>query len=137
MKKFVVMMIATFILAISLNLCSASIKDYYDNDPDYILMWAHQGSYSYLYLPSIDVQEYNPPHYQIAYDYISVNIKNEKEVWSRGIKRFNWSTKESFHLENGRWVVDNVSGDLAPAIRNRHAADTIFRAAYNMDFYGY
>ena len=137
MKKFVVMMIATFILAISLNLCSASIKDYYDNDPDYILMWAHQGSYSYLYVPSIDVQEYNPPHYQIGYDCVNFSENSVREIWRHSVKRFNWYTKESFHLENGHWVVDNVNSPPGPAIRNRHAANVVFRATYNMDFYDY
>ena len=124
---------------LSVNFCSAGIHDYYENHPDYRLFYSHQGYYSYLYVPSIDVQEYNPPHYQIGYKLINITEipgTNEKK-WRYDSKRYNWYTKETFHLENGYWVKDDVTSQTGMAERARYAADVVFRAAYGMNFYGY
>jgi len=134
MKK-ILSALAFVIFAGIFNFCSANR---YDNDPDYICMFSHQGYYNYLYLPSIDVQEYNPPHYQIGYKVVEFNDSSRKSVWRYDAKRYNWYTKESFHLENGYWVKDDVyNWAPGPARRARYAADVVFRAAYGMNFYGY
>ena len=62
MKKFLSSAILAFVVAFSANVSAANR---YDNDPDYYYVMSVQGPKTYLYLPSIDVQEYNPPHYQI------------------------------------------------------------------------
>ena len=123
---------------LSVNFCSAGLKDYYDNNSNYKILGGRQGYYSYIYLPSVHVQEYNPPHYQIGFNelYIDENAGTKKWIYN-GAKRYNWYTKESFHLENGYWVKDNVTSPPGPAQRARYAADALFRVAYGMDFYGY
>lgn len=135
MKKFVAVMIFAFVAAFSVNFCSAN---YYDDSPDYVYITTHQGTY-YLYLPSVDVQEYNPPHYQIAGDIVHVSGFNGKESWWNIVIRYNWYTKETFRLnDSNSWVKEDITGDnFAASRRKRNIADALFRAAYNMDFYGY
>ena len=131
-----------FVAAFSVSICLASVEDvmnYYNNDPDYIYITTHQGTF-YLYRPSIDVQEYNPPHYQIAGHVIHVNGFNGGISHWYPVIRYNWYTKETFHRnEYGNWEKDFIKGTygLGAGGRNRKFADVFFRAAYNMDFYGY
>ena len=125
------------ICILSVNFCSA---DPYENNPKYIFVTAGQMGYYYLYLPSVDVQEYNPPHYQIAGHFIHYGGMDGKTL--RNIYRtlrYNWYTKETFSLQNGYWEKDKVRDNLdsQPVRQNRQFADALFRAAYGMNFYGY
>ena len=127
-----------------LNFCSADLKDYYDNDSNYKCVGGRMGYYIYVYLPSVHVQEYNPPHYQIGFNMISIvadvykNGTTESTKWHYNeVKRYNWYTKESFHLENGYWQKDDTAGNITRNYEARYFADVVFRAAYGMDFYGY
>ena len=96
MKKLLLMMILCLVMmSNSVNLCSANLKDYYDNNPDYVHV-ATGHFIVYLYLPSIDVQEYNPPYYQIAGKFVGTDGYDRKRE-SIEIVRFNWYTKETFH----------------------------------------
>lgn len=73
MRRFFVMWIA-FLTSVSVNICLAYV---YDNDSNYVYIGTYgSGGYStYLYLPSVDVQEYNPPHYQIAGNFVTIGGK--------------------------------------------------------------
>ena len=132
MKKILSLLVFA-ICILSINFCSANR---YDNDPDYVALWGRQGIYEYLYLPSVHVQEYNPPHYQIGFNTLSLSGENERWIYNCA-KRYNWYTKESFHLENGYWVKDDVDPTHGlSGSYNRALANALFRAAYRMNFYG-
>lgn len=134
MKKFVAVMIFAFVAAFSVSICSAYD---YDSDPNYKFVTTQMGMW-YLYLPSVDVQEYNPPHYQITGDMVHVEGTYNKETWRSMTIRYNWYTKETYHRnDSGNWEKDYVNGDSMASTRARRFADALFRAAYNMDFYGY
>ena len=137
MKKFL-SVIAFAICIMSVNFCFANP---YDDNSNYIRVRYAPNSFAYINLNSVKVQEYNPPHYQIAAHYVVVveGRGGESNVQEYDItKRYNWDTKETFHLnENGNWQKDDIKGNLAPHARSRAFCDAIFRAAYNMDFYGY
>ena len=123
------------ICILSVNFCSA---DPYENNPDYIYIGTYgSGGYSnYLYRPSVDVQEYNPPHYQISGTFVSYGGKYTKsENWATHCVRYNWYTKETFSLKNGYWVKDPIETGIGRYYKNR--ANALFRVAYGMDFYGY
>ena len=125
------------ICILSVNFCSA---DPYSNNPNYVFVTAGQMGYYYLYRPSVDVQEYNPPHYQIAGHFIHYGGMDGRTLTNiYKTLRYNWYTKETFHLENGYWVKDIVRDNLdsQPVRQNRQFADALFRAAYGMNFYGY
>ena len=125
------------ICILSVNFCSA---DPYKNNPNYYFVTAGQMGNYYLYLPSVDVQEYNPPHYQIAGHFIHYGgMDGETLTNIYTTLRYNWYTKETFSLKNGYWVKDEVRDNLdsQPVRQNRKFADALFRAAYGMDFYGY
>ena len=140
MKKFALSMMIALVVTLSANICAAY---YYDNDPDYVFVTslaASGGWYTYLYLPSVDVQEYNPPHYQIAGRFVMYNKYSDETNELYIIKRFNWHTKETFTKSpytKGQFIRDNVKGNSNPEISSRQFADALFRAAYGMDFYGY
>ena len=113
------------------NFCSAN---YYDDSPNYEFIGAGNGGMWYFQKSSLEVQEYNPPHYQISGIFIYYSQSaNERYI----VKRYNWYTKESFSLQNGYWEKDNVNGNYMAAKQTRHFANILFRAAYGMDFYGY
>ena len=138
MKKFLSAALIVFVFTLSANICAAN---YYDDDPNYFyVITAHQGSY-YLNLRSIDVQEYNPPHYQIAGTFVHVSgmYNNLGEATMLYVtERFNWYTKESYNRDkNGNWRKTVIEPDCTATKVNRKFADALFRAAYGMDFYGY
>ena len=150
MKKFVAVMIFAFVAAFSVSICSAYYPhDYDDGDPYYYdsnYKYIHGGTdYSsfYLDLSSIDVQEYNPPHYQIAATIVGYGGYFHKVYKPHDIvNRYNWYTKETFTRDDyGYWEAcyKKISSDgmSNPEIYSRRTADALFRAAYNMDFYGY
>lgn len=130
MKKFVIVMIFAFVAAFSVSICSAYD---YDSDSNYKFVTTQNGMW-YLYLPSVDVQEYNPPHYQIAGNFVGTDGYDRKRE-SIEIVRFNWYTKETFHKNKyGNWEKEEVSDDYHkryPKLR----ANALFRAAYGMNFY--
>ncbi len=136
MKKIFTALTVALIVTFTANLCAANR---YDNDPNYVFVTAAQGSI-YLSTRSIDVQEYNPPHYQIAGTFVWTN--GEREDWFSVAIRYNWYTKETFSRDkNGYWQKDEIAnpndGGLGASGRERKFADALFRAAYGMDFYGY
>ena len=139
MKKFLSALIVMLVVTFTANICSAYD---YDNDPNYIRVFMFRGPI-YLHLPSIDVQEYNPPHYQIAgtfvHDYDFVD--GRKERWFSVAIRYNWYTKETFSRDkNGYWQKDEIGKPddrFSADASRRKFADALFRAAYGIDFYGY
>ena len=141
MKKFLSAALIALVVTFAANVCAAYD---YDNDSDYVFVTTgQQGSY-YLSLKSIDVQEYNPPHYQIAGTFVHVYGLGDgrKERWFSVIKRYNWYTKETFGRdENGYWRKEEIGNrndnGLGAGARERKMADALFRAAYGIDFYGY
>ena len=68
MKKVLTVLLMTTILILSSTFCLA---DPYENNPDYYFVNVLQRVKKYLYLPSVEVQEYNPPHYQIRGHFVS------------------------------------------------------------------
>lgn len=144
MKKFLSALVFVIVCGI-FNLCSADVEDvfrYYDNHPDYYFVCRIQGPKTYLYLPSIDVQEYNPPHYQIKGKFLTVGSVESRfdtslSTWYATI-RYNWYTKEAFSYENGNWrkMAQGKQGST-PVAADKMLANALFRAAYGMDFYGY
>lgn len=137
MKEFISVALIVFVITLSANICSANS---YDDDPNYFyVITAHRGSY-YLNLRSIDVQEYNPPHYQIAGTFVHVCDIGYgwKERWFAVVSRYNWYIKESYSRDkNGNWRKTKIEPDCTATKVNRQFADALFRAAYGMDFYGY
>lgn len=126
------------ICILSVNFCFANP---YDDNPNYIRVRYALNSFAYINLNSVKVQEYNPPHYQISAHYVVVveGRGGENNIQEYDItKRYNWDTKETFHLnEAGNWQKDDIKGNLASNARSRAFCDAIFRAAYNINFYGY
>lgn len=79
MKKFLSAAMIVLVFAFTANICAANS---YDRDPNYVYVTAHGQGVVYLYLRSIDVQEYNPPHYRIAFNSVSVNANTQRESWN-------------------------------------------------------
>ena len=135
MTKF--LSVCVFAICIfSANFCSANR---YDDDPDYMFVTAAQGSI-YLHLPSVDVQEYNPPHYQIAGHFIHLLNGSEDNISDFfRTYRYNWDTKEIFSMdEYGNFKKSDIkNGNTQSSLRSRKICDSLFRAAYGIDFYGY
>jgi len=124
-----------------------------ESDSNYTLVYdggaRYITGYAYFYSPSVEVKEYNPPHYKIAGYFYELSEKNGRHFIADKIYyqvRYNWDTKETWHLE-----YFNDDGDLLNVNEyywkkdglnnyeklNRQFADALFRAAYGMDFYGY
>lgn len=121
------------------NFCSAYD---YDNDPNYYLVLDARRGYSvktYLNLNSVKVQEYNPPHYQIAGDFINVDSHgNKKDIHI--IIRYNYNTKITFirNDDYGAWEKftdgTNKEGQVISS-ESRAFANSLFIAAYGIKFY--
>ena len=125
MKK-ILSVLAFAVCILSVNFCSAYD---YDSDRNYKFIAKISGHKYYLYLPSVEVQEYNPPHYQIAGHFFS--------DWDFGkVIRYNWYTKETFTRDAyGNWEKDDLNVDGRYRIEMITFANALFRVAYGMDFY--
>ena len=135
MKKLLLMMIFSFMISISV-----ANANYYDDNPDYYFFMKVQGWKHYINLKSIDVQEYNPPHYQIKGQFVSIGYLHNEGQSGEYYKtiRYNWYTKEAFQYENGNWhkMCQDSPGTTFYEVE-RLTANALFRAAYGMNFYGY
>lgn len=131
MKKFLSTALIAFVITFSANICSAYD---YDNDPHYVFVTNAQGSI-YFDLRTVNVQEYNPPHYQIAGWFVWTNGNSERHY--ELVKKYNWYTKETYSRDEGYWRKDRTEYNDNASMRSRKHADALFRAAYGMDFYGY
>ena len=126
------------------NFCYATTSDdvaeSYENNPDYYFVNRIQGPYTYLYLPSIDVQLYNPPHYQIKGKFLTIGSPESRydtsvSVWYATI-RYNWYTKEAFEFSNGKWrKMAQGPQSSTPVALDKKIANALFIAAYGMKFY--
>ena len=74
MRKFLSAVLIALVVTFSTN-CSANR---YDNDPNWYFFMSFHCWNCYLYLPSVDVQEYNPPHYQIAGRYANIGYRHNE-----------------------------------------------------------
>ena len=134
MKKFLSAVVFA-ICILSVSFCSA---DTYKNNPNYVYVTMNHGENYYLYLPSLNVQEYNPPHYKIKVKFVCVGDEyrnySAREVYV--VRRYNWYTKESFWLtKEGNWQKDDVHSEASNSYYAKKIANAIFRAAYGMNFY--
>lgn len=133
MKKILAIIVFLMIIITSSNLCSAYERNEYDNSPHYIFVTTSQG-HIYLDLRTVNVHDYNPPHYQIAGEFIWVNGDRERRF--EVVIRYNFDTKETYGRRDGYWTKSDVNGDSNIQKNNRKIADALFSAAYGMDFYG-
>ena len=136
MKKFLSVVAFWIMIITSANLCLAYERNEYDNSPYYVFVTTSQG-HIYLDLRTVNVHDYNPPHYQIAGEFIWVGhfdkgISRRFEV----AIRYNFDTKETYVRRDGYWTKSDVNGDSNFQKSNRKFADALFSAAYGMDFYG-
>lgn len=133
MKKILSTIVFVIICGI-FNFCSAYD---YDSNYNYKFIANISGHKYYLYLPSLDVQEYNPPHYQIAGRFISPNSNTyEIDLDFEKVTKYNWYTKETFHKNiYGNWAKDDLTVSGRYRIEMILFANALFRAAYGMDFY--
>ena len=145
MKKILSALVLITLFGI-FNFCSAYWShDYYECDSYYYdenyryVVGGNDYTNFYLDLSSVNVQEYNPPHYQIAGILVSYSDYYHKVGSSQYvIIRYNWYNKETFSLNNYRnWQKNNVNGNDSISFTNRRIAYALFRAAYGRDFYGY
>ena len=136
MKNFLFAVIIALVVALSAN-CSAYD---YDHDPNYVFIVSGDVAFTYFYTPSVEVQEYNPPHYQIAGQFVRVGLLDERVEHFKVTMRYNWHTKEVFtRTIEGRWEKAHVSdeADSVLARGNARTANAMFKAAYGINFYGY
>ena len=142
MKKF--LLAAVLIVGISVAQVSQTEAFYepYENDANfaYVYTAGSGNARMYLDLNSVDVQEYDPPHYQIAGTFILQSGNSPHNEIRYTEMRFNYSTKEvSMRHEDGRWYRygSYVESDYSDLISYyvRTMANALFRAAYRMNFY--
>ena len=154
MKNFLSAAIIALIVAFSANCSAEYASDIYDDDPSYIYVSNNRkGTTVYLDSRTVEVQEYNPPHYQISGKFIfaEASIRYSDEVgyypnFSSSVIpiRYNWHTKEIFmQNEYGHWnLVDMNKTErkifhafLFYTGHMKDFANALFKVAYGMDFY--
>ena len=132
MKKFLSALVFVIICGI-FNFCSADTA--YDYDSNYIFIDKQgSGGYStYLYVPSVYVQEQNHPYYMIFGRFVTIGgRKTISEQWKDISIGYNWDIKAIF--ENGQIRMD-TEGTFGRFYRRM--ADALFLVAYGQNFYGY
>ena len=133
MQKILLMVALCLLTAVH----SASASDY-DNNPDYYFVMNVQGYKTYLDLTSVYVQEYNPPHYQIAARLVTVGYRQNSEEQEHYIEiKYNWYTKEAYErYQDGNWrKMAQGPASSTPVAVDKVTANALFIAAYGMKFY--
>ena len=79
--------VIVLVVSLSVN-CEAGNR--FDDDPNYVFIISGDGTFKYFYAPSVDVQEYNPPNYQITGQFVSIGLLDEHIRYFKIIMRYNW-----------------------------------------------
>lgn len=126
-----------FVFLLQLSLCSAE-DDCFEHDPDYMRVNVLHGCFTYLYVPSVNVHEYNPPFYKIAGYFVYYDNRNRRVVDESAktmIVRYDYKKKETYILKNNYWRKLDVSGTSDYHFENKSIANALFSVAYGMNFY--
>jgi len=122
------------------------------NNGNYICVDGGMGVGTYADRSSVMVQNYNPPHYQIAIKVIRVAFSDEYwrthetyigspyKILGSSIEyfRYNWEKKSVSYLAHNGWKDWNIQYDYSHAEGNPFiplTAEVAFVTAYNMRFY--
>lgn len=121
-------------------------EDNYINNPEYVYVTTgNQGTY-YLYLKSIEIQEKNHPHYQIAGTFVHVysTPSGLEERRVHNVMRYDLTKKEIYtRNEYGNWEKSNLTNqdyedrNTSIYLIHRRFADALLRFACGINFYGY
>ncbi len=128
MKKFF-FSIATIFLLMTASVANAGWNQYED-DINYQQVDGGRGGAMYLNLRSVNVQEHNPPHFQIAGDFVFVggHVSNWGIIRRYHIiVRYNYNTREAYFVVGNSEINNSRCGT---AMKN-----SLFRIAYGRNFF--
>ena len=129
MKKiFGLAVLTTFLVG---NFCFARN---YDTDRNYIFVAAGGQGVYYLYCPSVYVEEYNPPHYQISGHFVHQGDYGETKLDLQF--RYNFDRKIVYYRnKEDVWVSINPKNFQDLHYRDLPFANALFKTAYKMNFF--
>jgi len=141
MRKIVLTMVAFFLLMCQSAFAANPYPPTLDNG-NLVFVDGQMGYGFYAVRSSVNVQNYNPPQYQIAINTISVNVDNgERGKVRTHYFKYNWDSKTVYYYSEQKdaWIMWDVNrsyghAEGAPMIPN--LAEVAFVSAYNMRFYG-
>jgi len=143
--------VLVFCLTFGLFFSTVHANDLYPkalNDGDWVIVSGRQGVAWYAVRSSVNVEEYNPPYYQIAMEIVTMNFprvnnrEGEPYVTGKNIARFryNWDRKVIYTGNPGDWHLWNHHDSNALTTAGGWpkipcSAEVAFITAYNMRFY--
>lgn len=113
---------------------------YFNEDPNYPLIYTHQSYNCYADLATLKVDEYNPPVYQISCDTAIAHFDGTNFTplfdESRVTYRYNLDTGAMYAMcSNGNFYrVPEKKGACYAYIRTRDAGEILFQAAFGINF---
>lgn len=115
-------------------------ENYYDEEyevaepiADYEPIFDLNGGTMYVYLPSVNADEYNPPFYQISADTVYID-KNLRETKRNTVFRYNYD-KQTVYLKavDGKWYwLDAAESEISA--KELQLAEWLFFRCYNTPF---
>lgn len=129
MKKF--FGIIALFLFVTANVACAGWNQYED-DMNYQQVMGGRGGAMYLNLRSVEVQEHNPPHYQIAGDFVFVGGHISNQGYKKHfhiVVRYNYNTRTTVRV-SGEWAKGKSRSHWDKAMEN-----SLFRIAYGRNFF--
>lgn len=123
---------------------STILIDNLKNDPNYIYIGGVGSGYAILLdKTSINVHEYNPPHYTIAFiriDYSNIPIREPIEAIKSSVQiyHYDYDTRKIYSegTNKKRYYVDPIDLSKTNGGRSMLAeAELVFYLAYNMSFF--
>ena len=90
-------------------------------------------------LSSINVHEYDPPHYEIAGIFVGVPdsfYSKYSERYGTSVIRYSYNEKKAYSQSiNGQWNEIETDRKTQISMRGMAIADALFYAAYGMNFF--
>lgn len=139
MKRLVIFMIFVLCVMPTGSVAMASYPQYLGGDENYILCDGHMGVGFYVDKSSLNVEEYNPPHYIIAIDVVSVQDadRGNTEIHKTTTRHYyyNWDERAIYlQTKDGEWKYLDPQGSRASGASRVKAGKIAFELAYGVEF---
>lgn len=138
LKKKISIISVVLLLLLSTTAFAGPYQNYLNDDPNLPLCDGHMGTAWYVDLSSAVVNLYNPPHYIIGVNVITVDADAGYVV--KGTKayqfKYNYNTQQMYVMDStGNWQYIRHNGSWAECGVVEPAGKIAFQQAYNTPFY--
>lgn len=130
----IVFLFTAFLLLTASTICSA--EDIYMDNPNYLYLYKESGEENYLDRHSVSVDQHTPPVYRLEGDVLHLPKDEDAKVTKTHVVfKYDYKEQTASYYIDGIWIEVNIFGHSSADKHNIILANTLFYAAYGIDFY--